>query len=450
MLEEKEFDEQDLSKLIDKVEKDPIPTNIMTNEPDDPLVLLGKMNEIEANLKGIRNLSTDTKTIAQDAQDKATEAITIAEDSNTKAETSINTSNTALGEANNALNNSNEAKTIATGANTTASEAKTIATSANTTAGEAKTIAQNALEQVTEGLGTKVSRGTQLLNEYDIKPLEDKATANQTEIHALQDITDSLHEDIMQNTNNITSNTNRITANEADIVELTNMLSATEELATQNDAWIKARILEGNDINVDNLDYGIYFIKNAPLYIESDTNPQLFAISGGGLLIKYKTKNWITNTYVDKVMLFSSNCSHNQSGTALTRQNHPWLWSAYKEYGSNIWINEGVDLHILSDMAIYVKYTNSSNYIKFDNGLTIQWGYLSSVTNNTITLPKPFTTTNYVIVGSTRYDDDTGSRLIVCKFSHLTTTTFQITCSTQYGSDTQFRQSDAMWIAIGK
>lgn len=92
----------------------------------------------------------------------------------------------------------------------------------------------------------------------------------------------------------------------------------------------------------------------------------------------------------------------------------------------------------------------SNKYIKLSNDVIIQWGYLSAVTNSTITLPTPFANKRYTVVGSTRFDADTGSRLIVCKFSNLTTTTFQITCSTQYGSDTQFRETDAMWIAIGK
>lgn len=176
--EEKEQQETLLIDLIEKVEKDPIPTNIFTVEDEDPLVLLGKMNEIISKLKDIRSIVQIANTNSNEALTKAEEAVTKAIESLNTATTSNATANNALATANNALAIAQNALQLAQMANDTAVEAIDTATqlgneakdtaqqaveTATTIGNEAKSIAQNALQvaqealsQVTQGLGTKV------------------------------------------------------------------------------------------------------------------------------------------------------------------------------------------------------------------------------------------------------------------------------------------------------
>ena len=46
-IEEHEFTETNLDELIERLEKDDIPTNIFTVEDKDPMVILGKLNEVK-------------------------------------------------------------------------------------------------------------------------------------------------------------------------------------------------------------------------------------------------------------------------------------------------------------------------------------------------------------------------------------------------------------------
>ena len=177
-IEEKEQQETLLIDLIEKVEKDPIPTNIFTVEDEDPLVLLGKMNEIISKLKDIRSIVQIANTNSNEALTKAEEAVTKAIESLNTATTSNATANNALATANNALAIAQNALQLAQMADDTAVEAIDTATqlgneakdtaqqaieTATTIGNEAKSIAQNALQvaqealsQVTQGLGTIV------------------------------------------------------------------------------------------------------------------------------------------------------------------------------------------------------------------------------------------------------------------------------------------------------
>lgn len=56
MIEEHENQETILDTLIERVERDDIPCNIFDKDETDPLVLLGKMNEIVGKLKELRDL----------------------------------------------------------------------------------------------------------------------------------------------------------------------------------------------------------------------------------------------------------------------------------------------------------------------------------------------------------------------------------------------------------
>ena len=227
-----------LVDLIEKVNADDLPTNEFTIEDKDPMVILGKLNEVIANLEALNSTINASDTKANEALQKAiqavadaTQALSVANGIDAKAtqalanaieavgtantalsasntalstaNTAISTANTALSSANdavesakNALNTAESAETKADTAITTANGAKTTAESidakattalsnsqtAVSTANTAETKAQEALDQVITGQGTKVYRDSQLLSTLDIKPIEDNIANNTTAI----------------------------------------------------------------------------------------------------------------------------------------------------------------------------------------------------------------------------------------------------------------------------
>lgn len=239
MFEEKEKQTTSLKDLIELVERDSIPTNEFTIEDKDPLVILGKLNEVVAYLESLQATinSSDTKanealtkakqaiadatqalSVANGIDAKATQALTNAINAVATANTALNASNTALDTANTAIDTANTAldssnsavetaniaDTKATNAVNTADSAKNIAegidakatnalTNSNTaintaniassTANEAKSIADEALNQVVSGLGTIVYRDSELLTNFDVKPIEENIANNTTAIN---------------------------------------------------------------------------------------------------------------------------------------------------------------------------------------------------------------------------------------------------------------------------
>lgn len=231
-----------LVDLIEKVNADDLPTNEFTIEDKDPMVILGKLNEVIANLETLNSTinASDTKANealqkAIQAVDDATQALSVANGIDAKAtqalanaieavgtantalsasNTALSTANTAISTANTALSSANSAVETAENALDTAESAETKADTAITTANGAKTTAegidakattalsnsqtavstantaetkaQEALDQVVAGLGTKIYRGSQLLSSLDIKPIEDDIADNTTAITALQ------------------------------------------------------------------------------------------------------------------------------------------------------------------------------------------------------------------------------------------------------------------------
>ena len=238
-IEEHENQETSLQDLIDLVERDDLPTNEFTIEDKDPMVILGKLNEVIANLQSINNTVTSSDTKADEALRKATQAIADAtqalttangidakatlalqnaveavESANsaiqastqavTSANTALTTANTAIDSSNSAVETAQSAETKADNAVSTANTASATATSAKntaegidakattalsnsqtavSTANSANATAQEALSQVVAGQGTKVYRDTTLLNTLDIKPIEDDIADNATAIN---------------------------------------------------------------------------------------------------------------------------------------------------------------------------------------------------------------------------------------------------------------------------
>lgn len=235
MIEEHENQETSLQDLIDLVERDDLPTNEFTTEDKDPMVILGKLNEVIAYLQTLQATINTSDSKANEALQKAiqavadaTQAISVANGIDAKAtqalanaieavgnantalsasNTALSTANTAISTANTALSSANSAVETAESALNTAESAETKADTAKTTAegidakattalansqtavstaNTAETKAQEAIEQVVAGLGTKVYRDTELLTSLDIKPIEDDISNNSTAITALQ------------------------------------------------------------------------------------------------------------------------------------------------------------------------------------------------------------------------------------------------------------------------
>ena len=238
-IEEHEITETNLDELIERLEKDDIPTNIFTVEDKDPMVILGKLNEVIAYLQTLQATINASDSKANEALQKAiqavadaTQALTTAngidakatlalqnaveavESANsaiqastqavTSANTALTTANTAISTANSAEETAQSAETKSDNAITTANTASATATSAKntaegidakattalsnsqtaiSTANSANATAQEALSQVIAGQGTKVYRDTQLLTSLDIKPIEDDIADNTTAIN---------------------------------------------------------------------------------------------------------------------------------------------------------------------------------------------------------------------------------------------------------------------------
>lgn len=239
MIEENETQETSLQDLIDLVERDDLPTNEFSIQDTDPMVILGKLNEVIAYLQTLQNTinasdskanealqkaiqavadATQALSVANGIDDKATqalanavEAVSTANSALSASNTALNTANTAISTANTALSSANNAVETAENALGTASRAENKADTAITTANGAKgtaegidakatnaltnsqtavstansanATAQEALDQVVAGLGTKVYRDSQLLSTLDIKPIEDNIADNATAIN---------------------------------------------------------------------------------------------------------------------------------------------------------------------------------------------------------------------------------------------------------------------------
>lgn len=214
--------------LLEKIEKDDLPTNVFDVEGTDPLVLLGKMNEIIGQLENFQSSVNASNSTANEALSKAEDAVDASEQALSNANTALGTANQAIGTANTAIETANQSLE-------TANEAKGIAETANqnsgqavTTANEAKSTAENALEQVTQGLGTKVyDNSGNLLNETTFEgsnginvdmdatshknfvisidqQINDKISQNETDISELQSVNNALERLIANIVNNTT------------------------------------------------------------------------------------------------------------------------------------------------------------------------------------------------------------------------------------------------------
>lgn len=145
-----------LKELIEDIEKDDLPTNEFTIEDEDPMVILGKINEVIASLKMIQDTISSSDTKAQEALTTAIQSLETANKALSSSNVSLETANKAITTANQAIATANATLQESQKAVDTSNQANNTANTAEANALEALRVAQEALDQVVQGLGTKV------------------------------------------------------------------------------------------------------------------------------------------------------------------------------------------------------------------------------------------------------------------------------------------------------
>lgn len=156
-----------LKELIEDIEKDDLPTNEFTIEDKDPMVILGKINEVIASLKMIQDTINSSDTKAQEALTTAIQALDTANQALSSSNISLETANQAIATANQAIATANTALQESQNAVDTSNQANNTANTAETNSLEALKVAQEALDQVVQALGTKAYINNVLQNRLD-------------------------------------------------------------------------------------------------------------------------------------------------------------------------------------------------------------------------------------------------------------------------------------------
>ena len=204
-----------LKELIEDIEKDDLPTNEFTIEDEDPMVILGKINEVIASLKMIQDTISSSDTKAQEALTTAIQALDTANQALSSSNISLETANQAIATANTALQKSQNAVDTSSQANNTANTAETNSL-------EAIRIAQEALDQVVQDLGTKAYINGVIQNRLDftedpqtqINNILSQVETNTTDISTLTADVEELGNEI--NTTNSNLNTEATARENAD------------------------------------------------------------------------------------------------------------------------------------------------------------------------------------------------------------------------------------------
>lgn len=113
---------------------------------------------------------------------------------------------------------------------------------------------------------------------------------------------------------------------------------------------------------------------------------------------------------------------------------------------STAWVRSLLAQSQANGLCVFSKTGNG--YIKFSNGIIIQWGLTTAIATNqsvTITLPTPFTSTNYRVAASPYTSAaGNGDKRDYWWMDGYTTTSFKVFASYEYASTARFS-----WIAIG-
>ena len=167
--------------LLEKIEKDDLPTNVFDVEGTDPLVLLGKMNEIIGQLENFQSSVNTSNSTANEALSKAEDAVDTSGQALSNANTALGTANQAIGTANQAIGTANQALETAQEAEDVAGQALSNSNTALNTANTAIDTANTALGTANTALSTSQSANT-----TSSQALDTANTANATANSALE------------------------------------------------------------------------------------------------------------------------------------------------------------------------------------------------------------------------------------------------------------------------
>lgn len=175
--------------LLEKIEKDDLPTNVFDVEGTDPLVLLGKMNEIIGQLENFQSSVNTSNSTANEALSKAEDAVDTSGQALSNANTALGTANQAIGTANTAIETANQSLETAQEAEDIAGQALSNSNTALNTANTAIDTANTALGTANTALSTSQSANTTSSQALDTannanatanSALESAGTANTT------------------------------------------------------------------------------------------------------------------------------------------------------------------------------------------------------------------------------------------------------------------------------
>ena len=167
--------------LLEKIEKDDLPTNVFDVEGTDPLVLLGKMNEIIGQLENFQSSVNTSNSTANEALSKAEDAVDASGQALSNANTALGTANQAIGTANTAIETANQTLETAQDAVDTAGQALSNSNTALNTANTAIDTANTALGTANTALST-----SQSANATSSQALDTANNANETANSALE------------------------------------------------------------------------------------------------------------------------------------------------------------------------------------------------------------------------------------------------------------------------
>lgn len=186
-----------LKDLIESIEKDDLPTNEFTIEDEDPMVILGKINEVIAHLKDIQSTINDSDSKASQALESSIKALESANTALSSSNVSLETANKAIESANQSLTTANQAlqESINAGVNSSSaleksSQALTISQEASSNASTAIDTASQALTNSQEA-NTTATNANNTANQALFNSNEASTTATNANSNASQALTNS-------------------------------------------------------------------------------------------------------------------------------------------------------------------------------------------------------------------------------------------------------------------
>ena len=342
-----------LKELIEDIEKDNLPTNEFTIEDEDPMVILGKINEVIASLKMIQDTISSSDTKAQEALTTAIQSLETANKALSSSNVSLETANQAIATANTALQESQNAVDTSNQANNTANTAETNSL-------EALRIAQEALDQVVQALGTKAYINNVLQDRLDftedpqtqINNILSQVETNTSDISTLTADVEELGNEL--NTTNANLNTEATTRENADNA-LTNKDNDLQQQITTNLNKLNTEITnrENADSNLqqqitNNLNNINTLLSRAYIVETGNNSNGYYAKWSNGIQICYNTTAGTTSSGAITTTLASSfiNTNYVVTGTIF--------------YNSSNWTNYAVVMSKTTTNFRWYKYTGAS------------------------------------------------------------------------------------------